>query len=426
MSKKYLLILSFLLSLASPAFAQDYFSPFSQYGLGDMQSQVFARYLGMGGAGNAALDDNIYNIVNPASYAMVHSFVFEGGVSGTQYWLKSNTQKYNFNDASVNYVSLAVPSTNLKRKWGFSAGLLPFSVVGYRTQTDYPTPVYNQQTATATGGVNRFYIGTGFKLFKNFYMGANVSYLFGNTEISHKVIFPDSTDENGAEQFTRVNVSDFVFDGGVIYKIPLKKEHSIQFGLSGMQSKNLHSITSVSLNQLYTNANDFAFEDSIIRGQKVTSGSYLPMQLHGGININYSDTWHIYADVNYTQWSHLSYGKDIIGINVGGEWMPGSDVSSGRLSSYLGRVHYRLGVGYQKGFSSDQMVVPTDKHVSVGFGLPTSKYFPNESNGSFIDLALQYGQMGDLKVSGFRRDYLMLTLGIHLFEPDWFQRRKIE
>jgi hypothetical protein len=426
MFKRNLLIFCCLFSMASGLHAQQYFSPFSRYGIGDLQSQSFARYKAMGDASVAAINDNMFTVANPASYAPVHSFSFEAGVNGSLNWLRADTQSYKYSDASIPYLSLALPSTDTSRNWGFSLGLLPFSRTGYNLRSTFDTPIRNVQLINAVGQTSRFFIGTGFQLLRNFYIGANASYIFGNTNIIHSVNFPDSSDVNGAQQIAHINVSDFLFDAGAIYTAKFAKSRSLNFGISASLPRNLKSRMSSSLNELTTRQSGFIFQDSVFNGDDIHFTNYMPLVINGGINYNYSDTWHVYADFKYSGWSHIPGVSNIYSMSVGFEYMPGSDITASKLSSYLGRVHYRAGFHYQTGFYSSDFSIPQQWFASVGLGLPASKYTPNESNSSFVDLAIQYGRRSANLPSSIRQDCLMLTLGIHLFEPYWFQRPKID
>ena len=57
-------------------------SPYSRYGLGDLQSSAFGRATAMGGAGIASRYNLQINSANPASYTAIDSlnFLFEFGL----------------------------------------------------------------------------------------------------------------------------------------------------------------------------------------------------------------------------------------------------------------------------------------------------------------------------------------------------------
>src|SRR5437870_3186044 len=64
-------------------------SPYSRYGIGDLQFSGFSRNLGMGGLGIGVATPYNLNVTNPASYAALSLTTFEGGVRGNMTRLKS-------------------------------------------------------------------------------------------------------------------------------------------------------------------------------------------------------------------------------------------------------------------------------------------------------------------------------------------------
>ena len=70
-------------------------SPYSRFGIGDLQSQSFIKQKGMGGSGYAYSGIYNINITNPASLTSLYLTTFEIGVSGnsTHYITTGQDQK---------------------------------------------------------------------------------------------------------------------------------------------------------------------------------------------------------------------------------------------------------------------------------------------------------------------------------------------
>ena len=106
-------------------------SPYSRYGLGDLNTYSFSNAQGMGGIGAGLQNDSLapfnINIYNPASYSSLKLSTFEVGATGNKLDVQSATSSYSSGSASLGYVAMGIP---VKRWWGLAFGLTPFSNVG--------------------------------------------------------------------------------------------------------------------------------------------------------------------------------------------------------------------------------------------------------------------------------------------------------
>jgi hypothetical protein len=105
-------------------------SPYSRFGLGDLQPYSFGRTSAMGGASLASRNNQQINISNPASYTAVDSlaFMFEFGVRGKFANYSNDISSMNALDANFSYFAMNFQITN----WmATSIGLTPYSDVGY-------------------------------------------------------------------------------------------------------------------------------------------------------------------------------------------------------------------------------------------------------------------------------------------------------
>jgi len=180
----YFLLLSLLLfpfPIATRA-QTSIFSPYSIYGVGDLQSSGFAQNMAMGKIAYGLRSPSHINFSNPASYTSfkLQSFVFETGVLSNTVKLISDDTSQTINNTSLAYLSFGFPVT---KWWGSSFGLRPYSNVGYKVSNSDDIPDIGPVTYEyeSSGGLNQFYIGNAFKL-KSFSFGFNASYLFGPIE----------------------------------------------------------------------------------------------------------------------------------------------------------------------------------------------------------------------------------------------------
>jgi hypothetical protein len=209
----FLLLITFSLSVRAQVSTS---SPYSRYGIGDLQFGGFSKNLGMGGLSFAVSQPFNINYSNPATYSSIALTTFEAAGKGSMYesYNSVSPHAYQYN-VDFGYLAMGFP---LKlRKWGCSFGLLPYSSVGYS--------ITDRQTNTAgdeedhiyegSGGLNQFYIGTGFQVAKNFYAGVNASFLFGTINQLRRIEYPSNSYYN-AKINEETIINDFYFNAGLL------------------------------------------------------------------------------------------------------------------------------------------------------------------------------------------------------------------
>lgn len=191
-------------------------SPYSRYGVGDIQFGGFAKNLGMGGIGYAISNPYNVNYANPASYANLSLTTFEAAGTGSMYELYTSTSEHGY-QYNMDYGYLAMGFPIKSKKWGLSFGLLPFSNVGYSVTDSKVNAegLVENHIYEGSGGLNQFYVGTGFLLGKNFYAGLNASFIFGTINKTGKIELPSNSVTN-AKITDETIVNDFLFSAGII------------------------------------------------------------------------------------------------------------------------------------------------------------------------------------------------------------------
>ena len=161
-----LLITFYLINSFTTSYAQSTSSPYSRYGIGDVNDRNTGQTMSMGGANIAVQSDTtplfFINSNNPASYVSARLTTAEIGLNYNRVQLENSTSKSILNNASLGYWAMVFP---LKRWWGMSFGLMPFSAVGYNvTASQTLTNVGNvNYVYQGQGGVNQLYLGNAIK-----------------------------------------------------------------------------------------------------------------------------------------------------------------------------------------------------------------------------------------------------------------------
>ncbi|HOY39036.1 MAG: hypothetical protein KBB11_05195 [Bacteroidales bacterium] len=421
-----LIFVLFLITAAYLAEAQNS-SPYSRYGLGDLNSRSFGPSRAMGGTAAAFSSGRNLNVVNPASIASVDSmcFIFEFGLeSGIRYFKTTNPDLSALsNDTKLSYLAFGFPVT---RWWASSIGIMPFSSVGYSIRSSDSTfnvPKYYYYEGS--GGINQVYWGNAFLPFRNFRIGVNAYYLFGMQNRSNSVIFSDDSGAyvNVLEE-NIVYVNDFCFSAGLQYDFALGSKSKLSLGAVFSYPNNLNSRRDV----LVTNSlsvGSSSTVDTIYNEDNQRGTVSMPLSAGGGLLYNFDDKLKLAFDYNMQNWSDAKFfnQSDSLGnsncFRFGAEYLPAGP--SRATSKYSQRVAYRFGAFYNNTYINfatygEQIA---DFGISFGFGLPL-----NRSKTSF-NISIELGQRGTTRNSLVRETYA--NLGVNLTLSDvWFIKRKFD
>ena len=428
---RFLLIAVAFLSLAGEnAFAQNGVnSPYSRFGLGDLEDNGFAQNRAMGGLGIGLFNPKAINIANPASYGYFkqQSFLFEVGLHTRRNNLVlSDTSQTTFG-TSITYFALGFPIT---KWWGSSFGIKPFSKINYRVVDQASlTNIGNvDYTFAGKGGLNQVYWGNGFK-YKDFSIGINASYLFGPFERSRREIF-ESTYIFNYYTIESENVGGFHFDYGMLYSHTydslsnkaLQDKLTLSGGISFSLGTKLNSKRSV----IGVTFNDYLEEPFLIFPVDTTinvseSGKIvIPGSFGIGISAKIGDKWLFGIDYFTQFWSNFSsFGvKDsLINSNrfsAGVQFNPDY-----RSNNYLKTVFYRLGFYYENTYLQLKGTKLNKYGTSFGIGLPLRKY------GSILNLGYEIGRRGTVDNNLIEENYWSIHFGLTINDI-WFLKRKYD
>jgi len=192
-------------------------SPYSRYGVGDLQFGGFSKNLGMGGLAFAVSQPYSINYANPATYSNIVLTTFEAAGSGSMYEMHNSYSAHSYQyNVDFGYLAMAFPLR--AKKWGLSFGLLPYSSVGYGIADKQKNfeGVDEYHLYEGSGGLNQFYVGTGFLLGKNFYAGVNAAFLFGTINQLRRIEFPYNAAYTNTKVTNETIINDFYFNAGIL------------------------------------------------------------------------------------------------------------------------------------------------------------------------------------------------------------------
>ena len=432
---KYTLLL-FILIYNNAISQTTVISPYSRYGIGEVNRPVFTRNFSMGSLGIAMQNDSLapffINMINPASYAGITGTVLEAGAVGNSINHQTSTTKFTSNNASVAYLSLQIP---VKKWWGTSVGIVPFSGIGYHIKDSKDTAGigYADYQYNGGGGINQFYWGNSFKI-RNFSAGLNASYLFGNIVNSRKVIFSDTSNSYNFASIKTINISDFYFNYGMLYTIKidsvknreLKEKVKIILGATFAPSTGINSKSNIFS---YTYLDDYqGVRDTIENYENKKGAIALPLNMGYGITFKKGEKWIIGAEYAIQQWSNFSvFGinsdfKNSNNISLGGQYVPGSKSESSK--TFWQGVNYRAGIRYSQTYLDLKNTSITEHALSIGFGIPVAKIRQLQQYSMF-NIGFEIGERGTTDNGLIKENFVKIMLGITMNDK-WFNKPKID
>ena len=454
-------------------------SPYSRYGLGELNVQTFATPVAMGGTFIAYHQDTIapffINAANPAGLAGIRLTTFELGGQANFTKISSSESSINKKNINFSYGSVGFP---IKRIGGAAFGIMPYSTVGYKiTSTqEYAGVGTMNYIFDGNGGVNKVFLGLGVNPFKKqiskFYnsaladtlikykeinkykrkklgkqllselsIGGTANYLFGTINQTTDVIYPGTITYFNSKRERSIQVSDFTFNGGLqthftIDSIKskgqrrlLKQKIKIGFGFfintpSSIRAKQNNIIYNYSVDGFGIARS----KDTILNSQNIAGTIKLPLEMGVGFSIKKGEKLTVLMDAATTNWSGFKYFdapsndfKNSYRVSAGLNYIP-NKLAYGS-SNYIKRIQYRLGVSYTDGYLDLKNTAISNYFVSAGLGLPVG--IGRFDDIAIVNISAQYGKMGTVNNKLLQEEYVRLVLGF-TFNKRWFIKYKYD
>ena len=421
--KKVFIVSGLAILMSFTAFSQTRIgSPYSRYGVGDLQNNIYLRNISMGGISIGYRNSGSINYSNPASYTAIdtNTFVFEAGLNSQASHLYTTDQSQVSNYSSLSYLVFGFPVT---KWWKSSLGLLPYSNVGYKI-ADYQTmPEVGKlkYIYEGSGGLNQFYWGNAFKV-KDFSFGFNTSLIFGYLNKTSTLENPDSLTFLDLRSSNSIHVTDFMFNYGVQYQKKYKNNFQLCIGLTYSASTKLiakqdsFAYTFVSAGEGYE-----TIKDTLVNTDNTKGKIVMPQSIGLGFTMGKKDKWLIGMDCQMQNWKKFSmFGEkdsldNSLSASFGAEYIPNNFAVSG----YWKKVHYRVGARFAQTYlqlHNDQL---NEYSVSFGLGLPIKR------SKTMLNLGFELGERGTTNNNLIKEQYARFILSLSIVEP-WFYKHKFD
>lgn len=446
--KKHSLLL-FALCSSVPLFSQfNTYSPYTRFALGDLSKNGFSQNLAMGGTGLAVHEGNRINYLNPAGYAALDStsVYFDFGISAffNQYMFEdqsSNGAKEISNtwwNMNLHHVAFA---SSMGKYLGFSAGILPYSSIGYSIKQEYNDYLSGNAMDTyysGDGGIMNFYLGASVKFLNRFSAGVNMNYLMGRLTRQRTVEFPANPDYSTASSKEDFDLRKPVFSFGFQYREVF--DDRFFFTLGGIYDMKAHTTTELKYevkNTLYlyepVRLNDSVTitPDYILGSDTVLRDFTLPQRFGVGIALGIPGKLTFTGDYYIQDWSGALSGENYkttlsSSLHLGAEYLPDAKAMRG----YLKLISYRLGGYYSDNYLSVRKPAPepgaTDDYYQLkDYGITFGVGLPVRSLRSSINVAFTLGTRGTTEYDLVKENYGIITFNVTLHDL-WFRKRRFD
>lgn len=431
------------------------FSPYTMYGIGELNTPGTLPMRSMGGVGVAMRNVGGINLLNPASYSIApqKSFLFDFGVEGQNFYnaqsvLDTQSGDYAskhtaYNTFNIRDIALQIP---LAKKLGLGLSLTPYSSVGYRMRYDHPysddDPVWGnvgsvQYDYQGEGDVTEVKLGVGWEPFKNFSIGVAAQYYWGDIDRDYVASASTITGSGSVSSISgrdNYSISSFKGQVGVQWVALLNEKRALSFGATYDFGGDLRPRVSSTM----TIGN---MSNTVVRDETTDLKLVLPHQVAVGAYYQ-TAKWALGADYVYQNWGGRNKEAVRTAAGAAGERLDvayndthtvkfGVEFTPNRYDarSFMKRWSYRAGVrygAYNQRFGGHEL---GQYAVTLGFGIPVHFF-----GSSSIDVGVEYGCRGfnvAERIGLVRQRYFKFAVGFSLFAGSengeyWFVRPKYD
>lgn len=428
------------------------FSPYTMYGIGEINTPGTMPMRSMGGVGVAMRSGGLVNLLNPAAYsaAPAKTFLFNFGLEGQNFYnsqqVEGASKSTAYNSFNFHDIAFQLP---LAPKIGLAFSLTPYSSVGYRNSLmatfDPNDPVWGnvgpvQYTYQGEGDLTEVKLGVGWEPFRNFSVGVALQYYWGDIDRTFTMM---PTAVTGAGSFSgaigtdNYGISSIKGQIGVQWNalIDTQKKRALTLGAVYDFGGDLNpSVTkSITVNNLYSSVvRDDATHLPLVLPHRISAGLfYQTEKVAVGLDYVFEDWGSRNSRVEQTGLSgsagnsfEVAYTNTST-IKAGVEYVP----NRYDVRSFLKRWSYRAGFRYgthNQSFGGHKL---SQYAVTLGLGIPV-KFLAV----SGVDVGFEYGRRGynlSKELGLVRQQYFKVSVGFTLFAGSengeyWFLRPKYD
>ena len=387
-------------SCVMQANSQSMNSPYSVYGIGDIDHKVYNRSSGMAGT-SLALKSSSYLInTNPASITGLDRSFFVMNIATTG---KTSTYQGDAIDANNNtnkdfWVKGVSLGTKINKFWASNIGFGQFSNVNYKFTGSKVLEGSGNIYATSyagDGGLNEFYWNNAISIGQHFSAGIKTSYIGGSVNQAETIYDPGLQTTITTQQ--QDYFGNFRFQYGALYTTALNKIWELSLGGRYSSKTRLAADRSLTVTQ----DGVAIVENEFIKNDRF----WLPATYAAGIALIKNKKTTFAADYTYEDWSSLNLK------GTGWRYINSHKLSAGvEFSKLLGnRNHPVEKKFYQLGafINNSSLQVKSKQINEYGF---TSGMGGWLGNSLLYSLSGEFGIRGTTNMALIKENYFQFTL----------------
>jgi hypothetical protein len=410
--KPILTILFFVLFLEGNAQTNN--SPYSIYGIGDLEDGYFNRTAGLANTGIAYRSNRNLITNNPASFSALDNQFFAGevGIRGRliNYYGKP-INSANAQSSDITFKRFAV-GTKITKHWGTSLGLVPFSSVNYEFNTNQPVLGTVGETSPAyvqgNGGINRVYWANAYEFFHHLSIGVNASYLFGS--VAQKTILENlNTPSTYVSTNKTTNYGNVYLDYGIQYYGKINKKWDFIIGGTFANRTNLSANYNVTI---------YNIDSTELKNESNQLADYtLPTSFGVGLSLTRNKKYTFLADYKYQGWSSLNYSGNNYGLQNSERASIGFEISNKRniYNTLFETSYFHAGLYYGQTYLNVYGEPIKDMGVTLGAGINAKR------SALSYAVTLQYGIRGTQSKELIQERYFNIGL-LFSYRDFWYTK----
>lgn len=400
------------------------YSPYSMFGLGEIEKPGTAYSRGMGGIGISMRDNRFINYINPAAISArdTLAFMLDFGVAQKNNYLSDANATSAYNTFNMLNFIVTFP---IYRKSAFIIGIVPFSNTGYKFESIEQNPDLVAQMGDikyqqyGTGGISQLFVGASMVFAKNFSVGAEFLYYFGSINRQNNTLFSTSANNNSIQTGWDYDVRSYSGKFGIQYEQPLKNNSFLSFGATYRLGSNLQG----DITNYNYSISQGGGRDTISFGTYQDTKIRIASEIGVGISYKKKDKWSIGFDYLRQDWNKTEFKETsrIFSPLASESFKAGFEIIPNRYDSryYLKRVTYRGGAYFDRSYVSINGHQINDCGITFGASFPIFRWY------NAIGVAVEIGQRGTQKNNLVRENYVNFIVNISLHDI-WFQKYKYE
>lgn len=440
-------------------------SPYSNYGLGDLNTFGFSGPASAGYTSTSTVSKRNFTFVNPAANGYMEFTVIKLGATLKNVTQSSGNLKGNYTEADISYLALGFPllkSQFTKKRykdsltgkevlvktplrWGLTFGLTPFTNTAYGTNftTDSSFGSF-ENIYNGEGGISRVFINNGVKIGNNFSIGHSTRFLFGSINDYRLFIFPDSLNIKGQQDHRRFALNGFQqtlgfmgnFDHKGIKRKNSKNEmaantYTHTFGGTFTLGSNLNLTTQRLVQSMDYSGGNLILEDTLLFNESTKSKVKLPHGFTAGYSLQKEDKWRVAVEYKNENWSSYKSFNSSDSFSNSSEYSAGFTLNPDASTESFKKMEVRFGLRHKNSYLNfkgldGNFTNLTENGITFGLGIPlVGRYYGTENNlYNILDIGLEYYSRGQKESGLVKENYFNFTMGI-TFNDYWFKRRKI-